>query len=110
MASQNTKSTLFRNIKPFGVYFKIKVRVVRIWRPRAYNSDAFDGLHYLLIDETGETIESIIEEDYYQNMTKTMEEGKIYEITKFHKKRYTTTTKLVNHEVQLLFNRLRDSK
>nr|XP_011468836.1 PREDICTED: replication protein A 70 kDa DNA-binding subunit B-like [Fragaria vesca subsp. vesca] len=105
MASQNTKPTLLHNIKPFGVYFKIKVLVGRIWTPRAYNSDAFDGLHYLLIDETGDTIEGIIEEDYYQNMTKTMEEGKIYEITKFHNKRYTATTKLVNHEVQLLFNR-----
>lgn len=31
--------------------YTIRVRVSRLWRPRFNNTDAYDGLHYVLVDE-----------------------------------------------------------
>ncbi|KAM5549819.1 hypothetical protein ABKV19_008570 [Rosa sericea] len=43
--------TFIRQIKAFQLNFRIRVRVLRIWRPRRYNSEIYDGLHYILVDE-----------------------------------------------------------
>ncbi|XP_004301743.1 PREDICTED: uncharacterized protein LOC101302173 [Fragaria vesca subsp. vesca] len=104
-APENKKATPIRSIKAHQLNYKITVRVGRIWRPKKYDSEDYDGLHYILIDENGDTIEAIIEEEYCDYVTEKMKEGEIYNIYKFHNRRDPFNIRVTNHPIQLLFNR-----
>lgn len=43
--------TYISDIKTAGYVNRIRVRASRVWRPKRSKGDAYDGLHYLLIDE-----------------------------------------------------------
>ncbi|XP_040370042.1 replication protein A 70 kDa DNA-binding subunit B isoform X2 [Rosa chinensis] len=105
MANQeDVRPTLLRNITAFSLAFNIRVRVSRIWRPRRFNSDIYDGLHYLLIDETGDTIHALIDESDYPYVSDKMQQGQIYDISVFHTRKDPAKPKVANHDVQLYFN------
>lgn len=46
----------------------------------------------------------MIDEHTYEYMTEKMEEGRVYDIFKFHIKKYTPKYRVVNHEAELHFN------
>ncbi|PRQ30636.1 hypothetical protein RchiOBHm_Chr5g0026781 [Rosa chinensis] len=59
------RRTLICEIRAFQINFQIKIRVFRIWRPRKYNNEMYNGLHYVLVDKEGNTIHAIIDESDY---------------------------------------------
>ncbi|XP_062003962.1 uncharacterized protein LOC133721384 isoform X1 [Rosa rugosa] len=101
---ENPRPTLIRNIRPFSLTLKVRVQVSRMWRPRRFQSEIYDGLHYLLIDEMGDTIHARIDESDYPHIANTMQQGGIYDISVFHTQRDRSKCKVANHEVQLCFN------
>lgn len=96
--------TLLRDLKAYRVTKRIRIRVSRIWRPLKRNKEGYDGLHYILIDQTGDTIHAMIEEHSYAYVTEKMEEGKVYDIEKFHCRTDTFKCKVGHHEAKLHFN------
>lgn len=43
--------TYLNNIKRDQYVNTIRIRVSRVWRPKKFQTESFDGLHYVLIDE-----------------------------------------------------------
>lgn len=94
-----TNPTFIRDIRPYQLNFRIRTRVSRIWRPKNYDGDRYEGLHYILIDEKGDSIHAVIEEHDYP-LTH------VYDIFRFYTRNYQLKFKVVNHNVQLRFNEL----
>ncbi|KAL6214527.1 hypothetical protein ACLB2K_013959 [Fragaria x ananassa] len=63
--------------------YTIRVRVSRLWRPRFNNTDAYDDLHYVLVDEDGDSIHAFINEDQHDDYIKKVQQGQVYEICRF---------------------------
>lgn len=49
--NEDTNPALIRDIHSHRFTFRTRLRVGRIWRPKTYSGQDYDGLHYLLIDE-----------------------------------------------------------
>ncbi|PRQ16417.1 putative nucleic acid-binding protein [Rosa chinensis] len=101
---QNIEHTLLRHIRLYQITFKIRVCASRLWRPKKYNSDIYDGLHYLLVDEEAHAIHGLISESAYPYMSNKMEEGQVYDITNFYNRKPVSKYKVAGHMVEVCFN------
>ncbi|PRQ34233.1 putative replication protein A, OB [Rosa chinensis] len=102
--------TFIRDIEPFQFIEEMRARVARIWRPKKFDTDIYDGLHYVLIDERGDAIHAIIDESHYPVVTNKMEEGRVYDIFRCHSRENDFPFKVIDHEAHLSFNRMTEFK
>ncbi|XP_040362959.1 uncharacterized protein LOC112167361 isoform X1 [Rosa chinensis] len=102
--------TFIRDIEPFQFIEEMRARVARIWRPKKFDTDIYDGLHYVLIDERGDAIHAIIDESHYPVVTNKMEEGRVYDIFRYHSRENDFPFKVIDHEAHLSFNRMTEFK
>ncbi|PRQ59526.1 putative nucleic acid-binding protein [Rosa chinensis] len=74
---------------------------------KEFNTEIYDGLHYVLVDEKGDAIHAIIEENNFPYMTNKMEQGKVYDISLLHTRNHQKSNyKVIDHEAQVFFNQM----
>ncbi|XP_050374556.1 uncharacterized protein LOC126792110 [Argentina anserina] len=84
---------------------RIRVRVNRSWRSKRYQNNAFDGMHYFLIDEKSDSIHVVVDEHDYAHTT-TMKDGCLYDIFHVHVKSSSNGYKVVDNDVEIGFNEM----
>lgn len=96
--------TPLRAIKPFQPHYTIRVRVARLWRPRFPNREDYNGLHYILIDENGDSIHALISEDQHDDMSHNVELGQLYDISRFSTRQDSRPFRVLENEIVIHFN------
>ncbi|KAI5346000.1 hypothetical protein L3X38_013879 [Prunus dulcis] len=97
--------TYIRDLQPFQLNKKLKVRICRIWRPKLIGStDQFGGLQCILVDQKTDAIQASVKEIDYDFVAPKIKAGSIYEITHFYTGRNKPSHKIVPHVAQLFFN------
>ncbi|KAL6203826.1 hypothetical protein ACLB2K_027525 [Fragaria x ananassa] len=96
--------TPVRAMVPFKYTYKIRVRVSRVWRPRFRRTEKYDGLHYVLVDQNGDSVHALIDEDQHNDMTQTVELGQLYDIYRFSTHQDFRTFRVLQNETVVHFN------
>ncbi|KAK9928518.1 hypothetical protein M0R45_025650 [Rubus argutus] len=101
----NMAITYLNSIKRTQYVNIIRLRVSRVWRPKKFQTESFDGLHYVLIDEKGDSIHAIVDEHDVDH-TEKMKEGCIYDIYHVHVKHNSFGYKVLDRELEIGFNEM----
>ncbi|KAK7255867.1 hypothetical protein RIF29_29292 [Crotalaria pallida] len=96
--------TPIRFINDESKSISIRARVNMLWHvPMDPYSMISDGLHLILMDHMGDTIEATVKGPHVQFFLRTLHEGSVYELSSFSVVKYPVTYRETSHSFKLEF-------
>lgn len=101
-------SIVFKSLKdvsPGSYNWRIKVRIIRIWRGVSRTGEQFKGFNLLLLDDKNYRLHAFVPGFQAEEKEKSLELGKIYKIYNFVVKKYQMDEKFrcVHSDKQIIF-------